>query len=65
MTLPPYSLVQLVHDLPDRGLTAGLVGTVVEVFTDPPGYEVEFVDDVGRTIALLALPPDHLRPVVR
>jgi len=63
MTFAELSLVELVHDLPDEGLAAGAVGTVVEVYTDPPGYEVEFVDDDGRTVAILALPPHALRPL--
>lgn len=60
--IPELGLVELVVDRPAAGLTAGTVGTVVAVHTDPPGYEVEFVDDEGRTVALLALAPDHVRP---
>ena len=46
--------VALTGDLPERGLRRGQVGTVVEVLA-PGVVEVEFIDDDGRTYALLAL----------
>lgn len=47
-------VVALLHDIPEKGLTAGQVGTVVELFEDGV-YEVEFSDDNGRTYAMLPL----------
>lgn len=62
-----YSLfdeVVLLEDLPDDGLRAGMVGTIIEVYSSPTrAYEVEFCDAVGLTIALLALLPEQFRPV--
>ena len=52
-------VVALTEDVPDRGLSRGQVGTVVETLA-PDVYEVEFSDDDGRTYASLALPADHL-----
>ena len=60
-------VVALLEDLPDRGLSRGQVGTVVEVLA-PAVFEVEFSDDEGRAYALLSLRADqlmllHHRPV--
>ena len=58
-----YDVVELTTDLPNEGLTAGSVGTVVHIFREPNlAYEVEFADDEGKTLAMVALTPDHLRP---
>jgi hypothetical protein len=56
------STVELTVDLPSEGLSAGTTGVIVDVYSDPPGYEVEFVDRDGRTVALLALEPHQVRP---
>jgi hypothetical protein len=45
-------VVALTEDIPDRGLLRGQVGTVVESF-GPDVFEVEFVDNDGRTYAML------------
>jgi Domain of unknown function (DUF4926) len=52
-------VVALTVDHPDRGLTSGHVGTVVEALGGD-AFEVEFVDDSGHTYALCAVPADHL-----
>lgn len=57
-----YDVVEIVEDLPDEGLRAGQVGTVVDVYEDPPAFEVEFEDEDGVQIALLALRPGQIRP---
>lgn len=50
-------VVALLVDLPDSGLRRGDIGTVVQVFdsTDdhPAGFMIEFVDESGRTQALI------------
>jgi hypothetical protein len=59
-----YDVVELARDLPEEGLKAGSVGTIVHIFTRPEqAYEVEFSDDEGRTVASLALTPDAVRPM--
>jgi hypothetical protein len=52
-------VVALTEDLPERGLSRGQVGTVVEEL-DPDIFEVEFSDNEGRTYAILALRADQL-----
>ena len=47
-------VVVLTHDLPDRNLYKGQVGTIVEVYA-PEAFEVEFVDLQGKTYALETL----------
>ena len=47
-------------DLPERGLSRGDVGTVVEVYGDE-AFEVEFVDESGHTIAVLTLEATEVR----
>ena len=48
------SVVALAEDMLGKGLVRGQVGTVVENLA-PGVYEVEFIDDSGRTYASLAL----------
>ena len=43
-------------------LAKGSPGTVVEVLSDD-AFEVEFIDDLGRTLAILTLRRDCLRKV--
>jgi len=59
-------VVSLREDLPERSLSCGQVGTVVESLA-PNVFEVEFCDNAGRTYASLALQADqimvlHYRP---
>ncbi len=59
-----YTDVVLVRDLPEENLRAGDVGTVVERHKVPgreTGYSVEFVDMLGRTVAVVTLPASALR----
>lgn len=51
-------------DLPEHGLCAGDIGTVVERHDVPgleTGYSVEFFDLTGRTVAVTTLPASQLR----
>lgn len=56
-------LVVLTRDLPDEGLAAGDVGTVVLVHGGGVGYEVEFVALDGDTVAVVTLPAADVRPI--
>jgi hypothetical protein len=59
-----YQDIVLLHDLPEEGLRAGDVGTVVERHDVPglePGYSVEFFDMLGNTVAVVTLPGNALR----
>ena len=46
--------VVLTRDLPEHGLKAGDLGTVVETYGDA-GLEVEFVKASGETLAVVTL----------
>ncbi len=52
-------VVALTEELPERDLSRGQVGTVVETLA-PDVFEVEFSDNDGRTYATLALRADQL-----
>lgn len=62
MTFHELDTVVLTHDLPERGLRAGDLGTVVHVYA-PDAVEVEFVTAAGQTEALLTLSSADLRAV--
>jgi hypothetical protein len=58
-----HSIVVLNEDRAAEGLTVGDVGAVVHIYEAGKGYEVEFVDGGGTTVALLTLPADKVRPL--
>ena len=51
--------VALIEDIPERRISRGEVGTVVEIL-ERDVYEVEFSDDRGETYAELALRGEQL-----
>jgi hypothetical protein len=55
--------VALAADLPEKSLTLGEVGAVVEVLGDGKAFEVEFCDQSGNTYGLHALRADQLIPL--
>jgi Domain of unknown function (DUF4926) len=65
MPLQLYKSAILTVDLPDEGLRAGDVGTIVEQHNVPGvteiGYSVEFFDMTGRTVAVVTVPSSTLR----
>lgn len=60
-TIRLLDTVALLHDIPERKLRAGEVGTVVEILEG--AYEVEFCDDAGQTYAEFALHADQILPL--
>jgi hypothetical protein len=50
------------QDLPELGLSAGEVGAVVEVLSDD-AFEVEFVDQSGKTYGLHTLERSQIMPL--
>ncbi len=52
-------VVAVTEDIADRGLLRGQVGTVVESL-DQSVFEVEFVDNDGKTYAMLPLKSSQL-----
>ena len=64
----PYQDVVLLRDIPEEGLCAGDVGTIVERHDVPgreTGYSVEFFDMLGNTVAVVTLPASALRAPTR
>jgi uncharacterized protein DUF4926 len=65
MPFDMYGDVILTRDVPEHGLRAGDVGTVVERHPLPgvaeEGYSVEFFDMTGNTVAVATLPAITLR----
>lgn len=55
--------IVLPQDLPDDGLQAGDVGTVVHVHRGGAANEVEFITLTGETVAVATVLPFQLRPV--
>ena len=55
--------VVLCRDLPEYGLCAGDIGTVVLIHRGGEGYEVEFITLDGETIAVATLLADEVRPI--
>jgi hypothetical protein len=55
--------VVLTRDLPDRGLEAGDLGAIVQIY-EPDGLEVEFVSAARRTEALVTLRVSDVRAIV-
>ena len=58
-----HSLVVLDCDPPHEKLSRGDVGTVVHVYKGGRGYEVEFVDGGGQTVALVTVGAADVRPI--
>lgn len=70
-----YTDVIVLHDLPEEGIYAGDIGSVVEyhfVANREPGCSVEFFDMLGNTVTIITkplsffrLPTNSDRPAVR
>lgn len=56
--------VVLTKSLPEQGLEAGDVGTVVLVHRNGAGFEVEFITLDGETVALATLTAADIRSVL-
>ena len=55
MTQPElFDVVELLVDLPEHNLRAGVQGAIVECYQDD-SYEIEFSNSDGETLALCAL----------
>ena len=65
MAFELYNDVILTRDVPEEGLRAGDVGTVVDRHVVPgvaeEGYSLEFFDMTGNTVAVITLPASALR----
>jgi len=55
--------VVLMVDLPEHGLRAGDIGTVVLTHRDGEGYELEFTTLEGKTLAVVTLLASQVRRI--
>ncbi|RJP39717.1 MAG: DUF4926 domain-containing protein [Phycisphaerales bacterium] len=55
-----HDVVTVVEDVPDRGLSTGDVGAVVHCYPDREAYEVDFVDETGRSKGVVTLTGNQL-----
>ncbi len=60
-----HDCIVLTSDLPDEGLEAGDIGTVVHIHNSGEGYEVEFMTLTGETVAIVTLLAGQVRPLNR
>jgi hypothetical protein len=60
-----HDCVVLTTNVPDEGLEAGDVGTVVQIHKAGEGYEVEFMTLTGETVAIVTLLASQVRPLTR
>ena len=57
-------VVQLLEAIPTERLAKGARGVIVHAYSAPrEAYEVEFCDEIGETLAQVALTPDQFRVV--
>jgi hypothetical protein len=63
MTIKEHDCVVLTQEVPEEGLEAGDIGTVVHVHAGGAGYEVEFMTLAGRTLAVVTLGPQQMRAI--
>ena len=57
--------VVLTGDLPEHGLTKGDIGTVVLLHEGGKGCTVEFMTLTGKTLAVVTLLADQVRPIAK
>ena len=58
-----HEIIALTADIPEEGLEAGDVGTIVHIHGDGVAFIVEFMTFTGRTVAVVEVPADHVRPI--
>jgi Domain of unknown function (DUF4926) len=61
-TIEEHDLVVLERDVEELGLILGDIGTVVGIYSDQNGFEVEFKTNGGESIAVLKLDTKDIRP---
>ena len=60
-----HDCVVLTEDMPQAGLQAGDIGTVVHIYPGGAAYEVEFMTLAGQTLSVDTLQPAQVRPIAR
>lgn len=63
--LTPLSLVRLPRGIPDHGIPAGSIATILDVYEEPSlGYEIEVSDDSGRSLFAGGISAADVEPFV-
>jgi len=60
-----HDCVVLTANVPEEGLEAGDVGTVVHIHQGGGGYEVEFMTLTSEMVAIVTLLAGQMRPLSR
>jgi hypothetical protein len=60
-----HDCIVLTANVPDEGLEAGDIGTVVHIHKGGEGYEAEFMTLTGETVAIVTLLAGQVRPLNR
>jgi hypothetical protein len=58
-----HDCVVLMKDMPEHGLLAGDIGTIVHIHGQAEAFEVEFMTLAGATVAIATLLSTEVRPV--
>ncbi len=61
--LKEHDRIILTSDIPDGGLKAGDVGTIVYVYEKGKAFEIEFLALDGHTAAIATVAASQVRPV--
>ena len=60
-----HDCVVLTTNVPNEGLEAGDIGTIMHIHKGGGGYEVEFTTLTGETVAVVTLLAGQVRPLSR
>jgi hypothetical protein len=64
MVIKQFDTVRLRYGLADEGIPPDTLAAVLDVYERPtPRYEIEVVDDEGRTIFWGSVTPEQIEPV--
>jgi len=55
-----HDVVTVTVDVPTEGLSAGDVGAIVHCYPDQNAFEVDFLDDQGRSKGVATVSGSHL-----
>ena len=55
-----HDLIAMTEDRPGDNLRKGDVGTVVHLYPDGQTYEIEFIDEHGRTRCIATVPTSQV-----
>ncbi|MDP8244976.1 MAG: DUF4926 domain-containing protein [Candidatus Hinthialibacter antarcticus] len=58
-----FDRIVLTKDLPESNLVKGDIGTIVQVYENGRGYEVEFMTLNGGTVSVETLTADQVRQI--